>query len=65
MIIIKNNNEKTIKIDTKTINFEKSNSKIIYLEFYEIFTSKLKINTEYSFSLFVNKELIKITKKRI
>ncbi len=65
MLVVKNSIGKTLKIDTKTINFEKSKSKIIYLEFYEIFNEKLKIDTEYSFSIFVDKKLIKISKTRI
>ncbi len=65
MLVIKNNLGKTLKIDTKTVNFEKSKSKIMYIEFYETFNEKLKIDTEYSFSIFVDKKIIKINKKRI
>ena len=65
MLVVKNNLGKTLKIDTKTINFEKSKSKIMYLEFYETFREKLKIDTEYSFSIFVDKKIIKVSKKRI
>ncbi len=65
MLVVKNNTGNTIKIDSKKVNFGKQNSKVLYLEFYEIFPDRLNTNTNYSFSIFANKKLIKSYRKSI
>ena len=65
MLVVKNNTGNTIKIDSKKVNFRKQNSKVLYLEFYEIFPDRLNTNTNYSFSVFANKKLIKSYRKSI
>jgi len=65
MLVIKNAQGNTIKIDSKKINFGKQNSKVLYLEFYEIFPERLETNTNYSFSVFADKKLIKSYRKSI
>jgi len=65
MLVIKNAQGSTIKIDSKKVNFGKQNSKVLYLEFYEIFPERLETNTNYSFSVFADKKLIKSYRKSI
>ena len=65
MLVVKNASGSTIKIDSKKVNFGKQNSKVLNLEFYEIFPERLKTNTSYSFSVFANKKLIKSYRKSI
>ena len=65
MLVIKDQTGNTIKIDSKKVNFGKQNSKVLYLEFYEIFPERLKTDVNYSFSIFANKKLIKTGTKRI
>jgi hypothetical protein len=65
MLVIKDDTGKTIKIDSKRMNFKSQNSKVLYLEFYEVFPERLKINVNYSFSIFANKKLVKTYKKSI
>ena len=65
MLVIKDQTSNTIKIDSKKVNFGKQNSKVLYLEFYEIFPERLKTDANYSFSIFANKKLIKTGTKGI
>ncbi len=65
MLVIKDSNGKTVKIDSKKVNFKKQNSKVLNLEFYEIFPERLKTNTNYSFSVFADRKLIKSYRKSI
>jgi hypothetical protein len=65
MLVIKDDTGKTIKIDSKNMNFKNQNSKVLYLEFYEVFPERLKTNVNYSFSIFANKKLVKTYKKSI
>lgn len=65
MLVIKDNTGKTIKIDSKKVNFKKRNSKVLNLEFYEIFSERLKTNANYSFSVFADRKLIKSYQKSI
>lgn len=65
MLVIKDNTGKTIKIDSKKVNFKKRNSKVLNLEFYEIFPERLKTNANYSFSVFADRKLIKSYQKSI
>lgn len=65
MLVIKDDTGNTIKIDSKNVNFGKQNSKVLYLEFYEIFPERLKTNSIYTFSVFANKKLIKSYQKSL
>jgi len=65
MLVIKDNTGKTIKIDSKKVNFKKRKSKVLNLELYEIFPERLKTNANYSFSVFADRKLIKSYQKSI
>lgn len=63
MLVIKDPQGKTLKIDVKKVDF--GERKVIYLTFYETIKDKLEINKNYTFSVFADKVLIKNANKLI
>ncbi len=65
MLVVKDATGKTLKIDSKKINFGSQRSKVLYLEFYEVFSDRLQTGLEYTFSVFANKKLLKTGRKTL
>ncbi|MCF6350239.1 MAG: hypothetical protein L3J23_04300 [Flavobacteriaceae bacterium] len=63
MLVIKDESEKTLKIDIKEVDF--NTNKTLYLTFFETIAEKLEVNKPYFFSIFANNILIQSSIKTI